>query len=88
MRNPDDADALTTGNAQEGVMDRIRILEDALWPAVPRDVIEEAKKSAVAEPSWIAMQGNGHVVAMEPPGSPDAATGDIIYIAEVSPAKQ
>jgi hypothetical protein len=31
------------------------------------------------------MQGNGHVVAMAPPGSPDAATGDVIYIAEVSP---
>jgi hypothetical protein len=34
---------------------------------------------------WIAMQGNGHVVAMAPPGSPDAATGDVIYMAEVSP---
>jgi hypothetical protein len=33
------------------------------------------------------MQGNGHVVATEPPGSPDAATGDIIYIAEVSPSR-
>jgi hypothetical protein len=77
--------ALKFGNAQEGAMDRIRILEESLWPKVPRDVIEEAKKAAKAEPSWIAMQGNGHVVAMEPPGSPDAATGDVIYIAEVSP---
>jgi hypothetical protein len=68
-------------------MDRIRILEEALWPKVPPEVIEEAKKAAKLEPSWIAMQGNGHVVAMEPPGSPDAATGDVIYIAEVSPAK-
>ena len=33
------------------------------------------------------MQGNGHVVAMAPPGSPDTATGDVIYIAEVSPAR-
>jgi hypothetical protein len=74
------------GNAQEGAMDRIRILEDALWPKVPREVIEEAKQAAIAEPCWIAMQGNGHVVATEPPGSPDAATGDVIYIAEVSPA--
>jgi hypothetical protein len=49
-------------------------------------VIEEAKRAANAEPSWIAMQGNGHVVAMTAPGSPDAATGDMIYIAEVSPA--
>jgi hypothetical protein len=33
------------------------------------------------------MQGNGHVVATAPPGSPDAATGDVIYIAEVSPSR-
>jgi hypothetical protein len=25
---------------------------------------------------------------MAPPGSPDTATGDVIYIAEVSPARQ
>jgi hypothetical protein len=74
------------GNAQERAMDRIRVLEESLWPKVPHEVIEEAKKATKAEPSWIAMQGNGHVVAMEPPGSPDAATGDVIYIAEVSPA--
>jgi hypothetical protein len=64
---------------------RIRVLEEALWSKVPDDVIKEAKKAAIAEPSWIAMQGNGHVVVMEPPGSPDAAEGDVIYIAEVSP---
>ena len=67
-------------------MDRIRVLEEALWRDVPADVIEEAKQTAKAEPSWIAMQGNGHVVAMAAPGSPDVATGDMIYIAEVSPA--
>jgi hypothetical protein len=72
-------------NAQEAEMDRIRVLEEALWPKVPHEVIAEAKKAAKTEPSWIAMQGNGHVVAMAPPGSPDAATGDVIYIAEVSP---
>jgi hypothetical protein len=65
---------------------RIRLLEESLWSKVPHEVIEEAKKAAKAEPSWIAMQGNGHIVAMEPPGSPDSATGDVIYIAEVSPA--
>jgi hypothetical protein len=64
---------------------RIRVLEESLWSKVPDDVIEEAKKAAIAEPSWIAMQGNGHVVVTEPPGSPDAAAGDVIYIAEVSP---
>ncbi len=69
-------------------MDRIRVLEDTLWKDVPRDVIEEAKQAAKLEPSWIAMQGNGHVVAMAPPGSPDAATGDVIYIAEVSPRER
>jgi hypothetical protein len=73
------------GNAQERAMDRIRVLEESLWPKVSDGIIEEAKKAAKAEPSWIAMQGNGHVVVTEPPGSPDAATGDVIYIAEVSP---
>jgi hypothetical protein len=68
-------------------MDRIRVLEEKLWPNVRDDVIEEAKQMAQSEPSWIAMQGNGHVVVTLPPGSPDAATGDVIYIAEVSPAR-
>jgi hypothetical protein len=68
-------------------MDRIRVLEEKLWPNVPDDVIEEAKQAAEIDPCWIAMQGNGHVVAMMPPGSPDAATGDVIYIAEVGPAR-
>ena len=68
-------------------MDRIRVLEDKLWPEVPGDVIEEAKRAAQSEPAWIAMQGNGHVVATASPGSPDAATGDVIYIAEVSPSR-
>jgi hypothetical protein len=76
------------GNAQEDAMDRIRVIEEALWPKVPREVIEEAKQAAIAEPCWIAMQGNGHVVATEPPGSPDAATGDVIYIAEVNPGTE
>jgi hypothetical protein len=77
--------ALRFDNAQERAMDRIRVLEESLWPNVPREVIEEAKNAAKAEPSWIAMQGNGHVVVMAPPGGPDTATGDVIYIAEVSP---
>jgi hypothetical protein len=66
-------------------MNRIRILEEELWPRVPGEIIEEAKQAAASEPAWIAMQGNGHVVAMAPPGSPDTATGDVIYIAEISP---
>lgn len=68
-------------------MDRVRVLEQSLWSNVPPDVIEQAKQAAQTEPSWIAMQGNGHVVAMAAPGSPDTATGDVIYIAEVSPAR-
>jgi hypothetical protein len=68
-------------------MDRVRVLEQSLWSNVPADVIEQAKQAAQTEPSWIAMQGNGHVVAMAPPGSPDTATGDVISIAEVSPAR-
>jgi len=62
-------------------MDRIRVIEELLWPQVPADVIEEAKQTALAEPTWIAMEGNCHVVATVPPGSLDGATGDEIYIA-------
>jgi hypothetical protein len=69
-------------------MQRIRVLEDSLWQKVPADAIEAARQAAQTETSWIAMQGNGHVVAMAPPGSPDAATGDVIYIAEVSPERR
>jgi hypothetical protein len=66
-------------------MSRIKVLDEALWPKVPQDVIAEAEHAAKAEPVWIAMQGNGHVVAMDPPGSPDVATGDLVFIAEVGP---
>ena len=66
-------------------MDRIKVLDDALWPTVPPEVIKEAEQSARAEPSWIVRQSNGHIVVVEDgPGSPDTATGDISYIAEVS----
>ncbi len=67
------------------MMSRIKVLDDALWPAVPKDVVDEARHAASVEPCWIVMQGNGHVVATEGPGSPDVATGDIVYIAEVAP---
>ncbi len=62
---------------------RIKVLNEALWPKVPRDVIDEAEQAAQAQPCWIVQQGNGHVVAMDGPGSPDVATGDVTYIAEV-----
>ena len=66
-------------------MDRIKILDDALWQTVPPDVIKEAEQSARAEPSWIVRQSNGHIVVVEDgPGSPDTATGDLSYIAEVA----
>ena len=66
-------------------MSRITVLDQALWPTVPKEVIQEAEQAAQAEPCWIAMQGNGHVVAMDPPGSPDVATGDLVFIAEIAP---
>jgi hypothetical protein len=68
-------------------MNRIKVLDEALWPQVPRDVIEEAEQAATADPCWIVQQGNGHVVAMAGPGSPDVATGDIVYVAEVAPSQ-
>lgn len=68
-------------------MSRITIFDQALWPTVPKAVLHEAEQVAQTEPCWIAMQGNGHVVAMDPPGSPDVATGDLVFIAEVAPAQ-
>jgi hypothetical protein len=65
-------------------MERIKILDEALWPTVPDDVKREAERAAEASPAWIVQQGNGHVVAMQGPGGPDMATGDITYIAEVA----
>lgn len=67
-------------------MDRVRILNEALWRDVPRDVIAEAEHAARQSPVWIARQGNGHIVAMDGPGDPEIATGDILFIAEVAPA--
>ncbi len=66
-------------------MDRIKILNQALWEKVPKEVIAEAKHAAQTEPCWIAQQGNGHIVAMDGPGDPEVATGDVMFIAEVSP---
>lgn len=66
-------------------MDRIKILDEALWSKVPKEVIAEAERAAESTPCWIAQQGNGHIVAMDGPGDPDVATGDIMFIAEVSP---
>jgi hypothetical protein len=68
-------------------MDRITILDETLWPYVPNDVIGEAERAARHGPVWIARQGNGHIVAMEGPGDPEVATGDVMFIAEVAPAE-
>ena len=68
-------------------MSRIKVLDKALWPLVPHDIIEEAERAAKAGPCWIVRQSNGHIVAMEGPGSPDVATGDIIFIAEIAPSQ-
>jgi hypothetical protein len=68
-------------------MSRIKVLDAALWSDVPADVIEAAERAADADPCWIVRQGNGHVVASAGPGSPDVATGDIVFIAEVAPRR-
>ena len=67
-------------------MDRVRIIDETLWRDVPKDVIREAERAAVDSPVWIARQGNGHIVAMDGPGDPDVATGDVMFIAEVAPS--
>ncbi len=68
-------------------MDRIRILDEALWREVPKDVIREAEQAAKESPVWIARQGNGHIVAMDGPGDPEVASGDVMFIAEVAPSR-
>lgn len=68
-------------------MDRIKVLDETLWATVPKDVIEEAERAAKESPVWIARQGNGHIVAMDGPGDPEVATGDVMFIAEVAPSR-
>jgi hypothetical protein len=72
---------------QEELMERITILNEALWREVPKDVISEAEHAAKQTPVWIARQGNGHIVAMDGPGDPEVATGDVMFIAEVAPSQ-
>jgi hypothetical protein len=66
-------------------MAQIKVLDQALWRQVPPEVIAEAERAAATQPCWIARQGNGHVVAMDGPGDPDVATGDVLFIAELGP---
>jgi hypothetical protein len=70
----------------EDALDRIKILDEALWRQVPKDVITEAEHAAKESTVWIVRQGNGHIVAMDGPGDPEVATGDVAYIAEVAPS--
>jgi hypothetical protein len=72
---------------RESVVDRIKILDESLWHQVPKDVITEAEHAAKETPVWIARQGNGHIVAMDGPGDPEIATGDLMFIAEVAPSR-
>ncbi len=67
-------------------MSQVNILDDELWPGVPAEVVEEAKREARDGPRWIAKREDGHFVSVEGPGSPDVATGDLVFIAEVNPA--
>jgi hypothetical protein len=68
-------------------MNRIRVLDETLWHQVPREVITEAERAAKLTTVWIARQGNGHIVAMDGPGDPNIAAGDVLFIAEVAPAQ-
>ena len=68
------------------MVDRIKILDETLWHEVPEEVIREAENSAKQTPVWIARQGNGHIVAMDGPGDPEIASGDLMFIAEVAPS--
>jgi hypothetical protein len=70
---------------RESDVEQIKILNSALWPDVPQEVIAEAKRAASTQVCWIARQGNGHIVAMDGPGDPEVATGDVLFIAEVGP---
>ena len=65
----------------------MKILNEALWREVPQNVIAEAENAAKESPVWIARQGNGHIVAMDGPGDPEVATGDVMFIAEVAPRR-
>jgi hypothetical protein len=67
-------------------MAKIKVLDQRLWSSVPQDIIAEAEAAAATQPCWIARQGNGHIVAMDGPGDPEVATGDVLFIAEVGPA--
>jgi hypothetical protein len=66
-------------------MIQTKILNEAMWRDVPQDVIAEAEQAAKTQPCWIVRQGNGHIVAMDGPGDPDVATGDVFFVAEVGP---
>jgi hypothetical protein len=41
-------------------------------------LISEAAHASKQTPVWMARQGNGHIVAMDGPGDPEVATGDVI----------
>ena len=68
-------------------MSRIKVLDEALWHEVPKEVVAEAEMAAKGDTVWIAQQGNGHIVVMDGPGDPDVATGDVLFIAEVGPSE-
>jgi hypothetical protein len=83
---PDPPHVRSAAGNREGRVDRIKILDEALWRQVPKDVVTEAEHAAKQTTVWIARQGNGHIVAMDGPGDPEIATGDLTFIAEVAPA--
>ena len=44
-------------------MDRIKVLNETLWPKVPKDVITEAEHAAKQDTVWIALQGGNNGLA-------------------------
>ena len=74
-----------TPSIERTVHDKIKVLDERLWPLIPQAVIAEAEAAAATQPCWIARQGNGHIVAMDGPGDPEVAMGDVLFIAEIGP---
>ena len=68
-------------------MDRIKILDETLVASGAEGRDHRGRTCGEGKPVWIARQGNGHIVAMDGPGDPDVATGDVMFIAEVAPSR-
>ena len=77
--------AVQQGRADAYVLDQGILISDAAGAGFA--ALRQAEHAAKLDTVWIALQGNGHIVAMDGPGDPDVATGDITFIAEVAPSQ-